>query len=148
MLTGRAAHMAAGRVREARNGSAARYRLAADFYQGGHTTKEHTRFGHAELSFLRWEIERGVLDPPTAEGGGSPWWRAINDELLRDKVEADLRAPACATTEVSSHSVQLWLEFSEPRLGSPGTALTTPASSPDISPTSHLRRANSPPSAS
>jgi hypothetical protein len=50
-----------------------------------------------------------VLDPPAPDGGGSPWWRAISDQLLRDKVEADLLADASGAA--SSRSVELWLEF-------------------------------------
>ena len=51
-----------------------------------------------------------MLAPPADDGGGSPWWRAINDELLRDKVEAD-RLAAGSGDEPSSRTVGLWLEF-------------------------------------
>lgn len=51
-----------------------------------------------------------MLAPPADGGGGSPWWRAINDGLLRDKVEADLLA-AGSGDEPSSRTVGLWLEF-------------------------------------
>jgi len=77
--------------------------LASDFYRG-----PHVAYGRAELSFLRWEIGRGVLDPES----GSPWWRAVNDRLLRDKTEATLhynsRDPLAETSNRSTH---LWLEF-------------------------------------
>jgi hypothetical protein len=32
---------------------------------------------------MRWQARRGVLDP-----SGSPWWRAVNESLLRDGWEA------------------------------------------------------------
>ena len=84
-----AARTAAATVEAVQGKTYDRFRLAADFYRGGHATGERRRYGLAELSFLHWEIARGVLAPPAVDGGGSPWWRAINDELLRDKVEAD-----------------------------------------------------------
>jgi hypothetical protein len=46
------------------------------------------------------------MDPAS----GSPWWRAVNERLLRDKTEADL---LCHGTggEPSARSVELWIEF-------------------------------------
>ncbi|MGH2993566.1 MAG: hypothetical protein ACRDL1_08510 [Solirubrobacterales bacterium] len=102
--------MAAAAVEAVQDGTKARFRLAADFYHGPRATNERGRYGLAELSFLRWEIERGVLDQPAAEGGGSHWWRAVNDRLLRDKVEADLLTAGFAGA-ASSRNVELWLEF-------------------------------------
>jgi hypothetical protein len=104
------AGMAAAAVEAVQGETEARYRLAADFYHGPRATNERGRFGLAELSFLRWEIERGVLDDPAAEGGGSYWWRAVNDQLLRDKLEADLLAGGSAGA-ASSRNVELWVEF-------------------------------------
>ncbi|TMR06453.1 hypothetical protein ETD83_04345 [Actinomadura soli] len=98
-----AAHAAALRVRRIADGAAARMRLAADFYAGD-------RYGRAELSFLRWEIARGVLNPPNGDPPGSPWWRAVNDRLLCDKTEASLLADG-HYGEPSSRSVLLWGEF-------------------------------------
>lgn len=110
MLDGRAAQMAAARVQAVEASTESRYRLAADFYERGHAATERGSYGLAELNFLHWEIERGVLDVPTGDGGGSPWWRAVNDELLRDKVEADLVAGS-STAAASSANVELWLQF-------------------------------------
>jgi hypothetical protein len=101
--------MAAARVHAVQASTDARYRLAQDFYRGERVTKDRSRYGRAELSYLRWAIDRGVLDAPAADGGGSPWWRAISDELLHDKVEADMLADASGTA--SSRNVELWLEF-------------------------------------
>ncbi|TYB43000.1 hypothetical protein [Actinomadura chibensis] len=100
-----AAGTAAARVRGAADGAARRLRLAADFYVG-----DRSRYGRAELSFLRWEIARGVLNPPTHRPPGSPWWRAVNDRLLRDKAEAALLADG-HRGEPSSRAVLLWTEF-------------------------------------
>ena len=42
-------------------------------------------FGESELAFLRWEIERGALNPPRhGFSPGSRWWRAVNRSLLFD----------------------------------------------------------------
>jgi hypothetical protein len=48
------------------------------------------------LSFMRWAIERGVLDLSSPDSRGSPWWRAISDELFRHQVGADLLADGTA----------------------------------------------------
>ncbi|MFI6322229.1 hypothetical protein ACIBG8_32160 [Nonomuraea sp. NPDC050556] len=89
--------LAAGQVRAVRDDPPARLRLAAAFYSG-----HVSRYGRAELSFLRWEIARGVLD-----ADGSPWWRAVNDRLLRDKAEAVLLDGVAP----SAPSVALWADF-------------------------------------
>lgn len=39
-------------------------------------------FGTSELDFLRWEVRRGVLNAVQAPAPGSPWWRAVNADLL------------------------------------------------------------------
>jgi hypothetical protein len=103
------ARIAAARIESVQESAESRYRLAAGFYQRG-DSQECSRYSRGELSFLRWEIERGVLNAPSAEGGGSPWWRAISDALLRDKIEADLVVGAPGG-EASSRTVELWLEF-------------------------------------
>jgi hypothetical protein len=103
---GQAAGLAKAKVDAVTASTDARYRLAADFYRAG----ERQRYGRAELRFLRWEIDRGVLDQPAAEGGGSRWWRAISDELLRHQIEADLLADGI-TGAPSSRNVELWMEF-------------------------------------
>jgi hypothetical protein len=110
MQAGEAARLAAARIEEVQASTESRYRLAGAFYHGGGARKDCGRYGRGELTFLRWEIDRGVLDPPSADGGGSPWWRAISNGLLRDKVEASLLSDA-AGGGASSRSVELWLDF-------------------------------------
>jgi hypothetical protein len=59
---------------------------------------------------MRWQIRCGVLSPLDTDQPGSPWWRAVNEGLLRDTVEADLLfngAPGTPTTA----GVGLWLTF-------------------------------------
>ena len=37
---------------------------------------------------MRWQIKRGLLNSESASSPGSPWWRSVNDSLLRDTCEA------------------------------------------------------------
>jgi hypothetical protein len=69
-----------------------RRELAGRLYSD-HTALGGARgFGRSELAFLDWEIRRGVLNPLDAEQPGSPWWRAVNESLLRDAAETGLIA--------------------------------------------------------
>ena len=101
---GPAASLAAEKIKAVRDSAVDRYRLAAGFYRLAGDGRRP--FGRAELSFLRWEIVRGVMEPTS----GSPWWRAVNERLLRDKAEADLLCHGAAG-EPSARSVELWIEF-------------------------------------
>ncbi|MEV8375129.1 hypothetical protein AB0P21_20495 [Kribbella sp. NPDC056861] len=79
---------------------------------------QHLPFRRSAMSFVRWQIRRGVLAPLDAELPGSPWWRAVNERLLRDGCEAVARSGGLGG-EPSAHSVVLWMAF----VGDP-TALT------------------------
>lgn len=103
-----AATLAAERIANVRNSIAGRYRMAADFYRAA--PERIDRYGRAELSFLRRTITRGVLNAPSAGKPGSRWWRAVNERLLRDKVEAGLLHRG-AHGSPSSRGVELWTEF-------------------------------------
>ena len=103
-----AASRAGERVARVRDDPAARYALAREFYRLA--TGPRRRFGHAELSFMRWSLGRGVLAPETASPPGSPWWRAVNERLLRDKTEAQLLSAGAAGTP-GARSVEFWLDF-------------------------------------
>jgi hypothetical protein len=72
----------------------------------------HVLFRLAALSFMRWQAQRGVLNPLDASPPGSVWWRAMNERLLRDGCEAVGLLGALAG-EPSSQAVRLWLQFSE-----------------------------------
>ena len=84
----------------------ARYALRERFYDkygyGG--------YGNSELAFLRWEIERGVLAPTSAERPGSTWWRAVNASLLYD---AELAALIYESGQplVPPVNAQRWLRY-------------------------------------
>ncbi|MFD3747689.1 hypothetical protein [Nocardia sp. NPDC058633] len=94
------AHVAVGRRLAAADGEErARLAVAAEFYPA-----KLAQYARAELTFLGWEIDRGVLHPRT----GSPWWRAINDRLLTDKMEASLGASASMSL---SPSARCWQRF-------------------------------------
>ncbi|MFI9502908.1 hypothetical protein [Nocardia sp. NPDC052566] len=96
-----AREVAARRVEAAHRDAEQRIALAQSFYP------EPLRgYGRAEIAFLRWEIERGVLDHDT----GSPWWRAINDRLLHDKLEAAL-LHAAGEGAAAPPRARLWSEF-------------------------------------
>jgi hypothetical protein len=40
---------------------------------------------------MEWQLRRGLLNPCDGERPGSPWWRAVNERLVRDTCEARLR---------------------------------------------------------
>jgi hypothetical protein len=71
----------------------------------------HLPFRRAALSFMRWQARRGVLDPLGASPPGSPWWRAVNERLLRDGCETVALLGGLAGRP-SSQAVRVWLEFS------------------------------------
>src|SRR5256714_3409369 len=70
----------------------------------------HLPFRRAALSFMRWQAQRGVLNPLDGSPPGSPWWRKINERLLRDGCESVALAGGFAG-EPSSRAVRLWLAF-------------------------------------
>ncbi len=59
---------------------------------------------------MRWQERRGVLNPLDAAPPGSPWWRAVNERLLRDGCES-VALVGGLDEEPSSHAVRLWLQF-------------------------------------
>ncbi|HET6298540.1 MAG TPA: hypothetical protein VFG33_34525, partial [Kribbella sp.] len=48
----------------------------------------HLPYRQAAMSAMRWELRRGVLQAPFSDRPGSPWWRAVNERVLRDGCEA------------------------------------------------------------
>ncbi|MFF3934873.1 hypothetical protein [Streptomyces phaeofaciens] len=72
----------------------------------------HLPFRRAATSFMRWQLRRGLLQPLSGDHPGSPWWRAVNERILRDGCEAvalsgDLTGPA------SSRTVDFWKSFAD-----------------------------------
>jgi hypothetical protein len=94
-----------------RDDPAARLTLAARTYRGPNgRAPRHLPFRRAALSFMRWQLARGVLAPMNATPPGSPWWRAVNERLLRDGCEAVARSGGLGGAP-SSRAVELWMAF-------------------------------------
>ena len=111
MSSATAAELADTLVAAARDDPAERLQLAAgNFDCGLPADGSWRRFARAELDFLRAQIARGVLQPPDGPRPGSPWWRAVNERLLRDATEATLLARGQAGRP-GAPSVELWLTF-------------------------------------
>jgi hypothetical protein len=84
-----AAAIAARRVAEVRDDPQGRLELLRSSYApapGG--APLHRPYPRAALAFMGWQLRRGLLNPPDHERPGSPWWRAVNERLLRDTCEA------------------------------------------------------------
>ena len=64
-------------------------------------------YRRAASAFMGWQLRRGLLNPPSGPAPGSPWWRAVDEALIRDTTEArelafgrpgDPRTPGVAAT--------------------------------------------------
>jgi hypothetical protein len=106
-----AVEWADAQVAAVRDDPAARLALLARTYHGptGRAPR-HLPFRRAALSFMRWQADRGVLNPLDASPPGSVWWRAVNERLLRDGCESVALSGRLAG-EPSSTAVRLWLQF-------------------------------------
>jgi hypothetical protein len=113
-----AAAWACRQVDAVRDEPAARLELLARTYRGPiGWAPQHLPFRRAALSFMRWQVKRGVLAPLNATPPGSPWWRAVNERLLRDGCEA-VSASAGLGGPVSSPTIEMWMTFiSDPTPG-------------------------------
>lgn len=102
---------AEAQVAATRDDPAARLALLARTYHGptGRAPR-HLPFRRAALTFMRWQAQRGLLNPLEASPPGSLWWRAVNERLLRDGCEA-IALGGGRSGEPSSQAVRLWLEF-------------------------------------
>jgi hypothetical protein len=94
-----------------RDDPAARVALVMRTYRGptGEAPR-HLPFRRAALSFMRWQVDRGVLAPLTSRHPGSPWWREVNERLVRDGCEAVARAGGLGG-DASSPTIELWMAF-------------------------------------
>jgi len=45
-------------------------------------------YRRAASAFMGWQLRRGLLNPASDPRPGSPWWRTLNEGLLRDTAEA------------------------------------------------------------
>ena len=102
---------AQAQVAAAREDPRLRVALLEQTYRGptGHAPR-HLPFRRAALSFMRWQIDRGLLNPLDGTPPGSPWWRAVNERLLRDGAESVALAGDLGG-KPSSRTVELWMGF-------------------------------------
>ena len=102
---------AEAQVGAVRDDPAARLALMARLFRGPTgSAPRHLPFRRAALSFMRWQAQRGVLNPLDVSPPGSVWWRAMNERLLRDGCEAVGLLGGLAGEP--SQAVRLWLQFS------------------------------------
>ncbi|MBW0018013.1 MAG: hypothetical protein JO236_10790 [Mycobacterium sp.] len=84
-----AAEYADAQVAAVREDPTGRLKLMGSLYQAAPGRPElHLPYRRAALAFMDWELRRGLLRPVSGEKPGSPWWRAVNERLLRDTAEA------------------------------------------------------------
>lgn len=110
-----AAEWAGKQVEGVRDWPVGRLELVGRTYRGP-TGKapRHLPFRRSALSFVRWQIRRGVLAGMDGDPPGSPWWRAVNERLVRDGCEVVALSGGMGGVP-SSRAVELWAEFvSEP----------------------------------
>src|SRR6185437_16781608 len=106
-----AGERAVAQVAAVRDSPQARLRLLAETYKGPTgRAPQHLPFRRAALSFMKWQLRRGVLNPPAAGRPGSPWWRGVNERLLYDGCEAVALAGGLPAAERSS-TTGLWEDF-------------------------------------
>lgn len=83
-----AAH-ARSAVDAVRDDPVARLALLRRLYEVPHALdRGYLPYRRAASAFMRWQLRRGVLNPHNDTRPGSPWWRALNEALLRDTAEA------------------------------------------------------------
>ena len=109
-MTATAEDQAAAMVAAVRDDPPRRLELAAKFYDRRVGRSSIRSFRRAELAFMRWQIQRGVLEGPSGDRPGSPWWRAVNEGLLRDTWQAELMMGGMPG-EVGRPSVACWIQF-------------------------------------
>ena len=84
-----AAAWAEKQIAAVRDDPGARIALVERSYRGPFgNAPRHLPYRRAAMSFMRWQLRRGVLEPTHSDRPGSPWWRAVNERLLRDGCEA------------------------------------------------------------
>ncbi|WP_460655165.1 hypothetical protein [Kribbella endophytica] len=108
-----AAEWADQQVAAVRDDPLGRLALMQRCYYGPYgSAPRHLPFRRAATSAMRWELARGVLRPPTGERPGSPWWRAVNEQILRDGCEAVALTGDLPGTP-SSRAVGFWQSFAQ-----------------------------------
>jgi hypothetical protein len=105
---GTAAAYADEQVSRVRDDPQARLALLCRMYKvPAEVDRGYLPFRRAASAFMRWQLRRGLLNPESSPLPGSPWWRTVNESLLRDTCEAsglafgrpgDPRTPGVAST--------------------------------------------------
>lgn len=106
-----AADAAAAAVARVRDDPAARLRLLHELYSHG-AQGDRLPYQRAAAAFMRWQMRRGLLNPLGENHSGSPWWRAVNESLLRDTAHAR-SLQGCGSDASDPPGVAAWLEFQE-----------------------------------
>jgi hypothetical protein len=102
---------AQAQVVDVRDDPRARLELCARTYNGPTgSSPPHLPFRRAAMSFMKWQVARGVLAALDADVPGSPWWRAVNERLLRDGCEVVARSGGLPGPS-SSPTIELWMRF-------------------------------------
>jgi hypothetical protein len=116
-MSGDALALAEEQVAGARDDPQARLALIRRTYHGPTgRAPQHLPFRRAALSFMGWQVERGLLNSLEATPPGSVWWRSVNERLLRDGCESVLLA-GTQSGEPSSDTVRQWMRFIEKPTG-------------------------------
>lgn len=106
-----AAAYAEARVSTVRDDPPARLALLCELYRGGPGREQvHLPYRRAAAAFMSWQVRRQVLNPPESSRPGSPWWRVVNERLLRDGWEARALSAGYGGAP-SSSSVAASVEF-------------------------------------
>jgi hypothetical protein len=108
-----AADWADQQVGTVRDDPAGRLALMQRCYYGPYgQAPRHLPFRRAATSFMRWQLRRGVLQPSSGGRPGSPWWRAVNERILRDGCEA-VALSGDLPGRASSPTVDHWMSFAD-----------------------------------
>lgn len=106
-----AADVARSALERVRDDPAARLALMRQMYEvPSQFDRGYLPYRRAASAFMGWQMRRNLLNPPTASRPGSPWWRALNEGLLRDTAEARALAFGHAG-QPSAPGVATHLEF-------------------------------------
>lgn len=103
-----ATEWADAQVAAVRDDTAGRIALLKRTYHGRDRRLPYRR---AALSFMRWQADRGLLEPSSAARPGSPWWRAVNERLLHDGCVSVASMRTGSPPSATSPTVELWLDF-------------------------------------
>ncbi len=89
MSRNHAAAYARSAVERVRDNPMARLALLRRLYEVPRgVDRGYLPYRRAASAFMGWQLRRGLLNPQTDARPGSPWWRALNEGLLRDTAEA------------------------------------------------------------